>query len=64
VERILAEYLSRGPATADDLAARTSLAGAAILSALTLLELRGLVRGSYGRYIPAGVLARAPDMRR
>jgi DNA processing protein len=64
VERILAKYLSRGPATADDLAARTSQSGAAILSALTLLELRGLVRGSYGRYIPAGVLARAPDMRR
>lgn len=64
VERLLAESLSRGPATADDLAAQTALSGAAILSALTLLELRGLVRGSYGRYIPAGVLARAPDSRR
>lgn len=58
VERLLAESLARGPATADDLAASTSLSGASILSALTLLELRGLVVGSYGRYIPAGPLAR------
>jgi predicted Rossmann fold nucleotide-binding protein DprA/Smf involved in DNA uptake len=61
VERMLAEALVHGPATADDLAARTSLPGAAILSALTLLELRGLVTGSYGRYGPAGLLARRPD---
>jgi DNA processing protein len=61
VERTLAEALVHGPATADDLAARTSLPGAAILSALTLLELRGLVTGSYGRYGPAGLLARRPD---
>jgi DNA processing protein len=61
VERALAEALVRGPATADDLAARTSLPGAAILSALTLLELRGLATGSYGRYGPAGLLARRPD---
>ncbi len=60
VERLLAEALVRGPATADDLAARTALPGAAILSALTLLELRGLASGSYGRYIPAGLLARWP----
>ncbi|MGA3056871.1 MAG: DNA-processing protein DprA [Candidatus Limnocylindrales bacterium] len=60
VERLLAECLVQGPATADDLAARTSLPGAAILSALTLLELRGFVSGSYGRYIPAGLLARWP----
>jgi DNA processing protein len=63
VERLLAECLVRGPATADDLAARTSLPGAAILSALTLLELRGFVSGSYGRYIPAGLLARGPEGR-
>ena len=61
LERTLAEALVHGPATADDLAARTSLSGAAILSALTLLELRGLVTGSYGRYCPAGLLARRPD---
>ena len=63
VERQLAESLVHGPATADDLAARTALSGAAILSALTLLELRGLVSGCYGRYIPAGLLARCPDGR-
>jgi DNA processing protein len=56
-ERTLAEELARGPATADQLAQRTSLPGAAVLSALTLLELRGLVRGAYGRYSPAGALA-------
>lgn len=58
VERLLAESISHGPATADDLAARTSLSGASILSALTLLEMRGLVVGAYGRYLPAGPLAR------
>jgi DNA processing protein len=56
-ERALAEELSRGPATADQLAARTSLPGAAVLSALTLLELRGLTTCGYGRYTPAGALA-------
>jgi predicted Rossmann fold nucleotide-binding protein DprA/Smf involved in DNA uptake len=57
VERALAEQLARGPATADQLALRTSLAGAAVLSALTLLELRGLAIGAYGRYSPSGPLA-------
>jgi DNA processing protein len=56
-ERALAEQLARGPATADQLALRTSLASAAVLSALTLLELRGLATGAYGRYLPAGPLA-------
>lgn len=60
VERSLAELLIAGPATADELARGTSLASAALLSALTLLELRGLVTSSYGRYRPAGVLARSP----
>ena len=60
VERSLAELLAAGPATADDLALRTGLACASVLSALTLLELRGLVCGSYGRYVPAGPLARWP----
>jgi len=44
VERSLAELLMAGPATADELARGSSLTGAALLSALTLLELRGLVR--------------------
>ncbi len=60
VERALAELLAAGPASADELARHTSLSVAAILSALTLLELRGLVTGTYGRYAPAGPLARWP----
>jgi DNA processing protein len=64
VERSIAESLSGGPATADELAARAGLSGGAILSALTLLELRGLVVGAYGRYMPAGPLARGPGLRR
>jgi DNA processing protein len=63
VERLLAELLIAGPATADELARGSSLAGAALLSALTLLELRGLVTSSYGRYRPAGMLARSSDRR-
>ena len=64
VERSIAELLTSGPATADDLARRSGLSAAVILSALTLLELRGLVVGSYGRYLPAGALARWPGRRR
>jgi len=59
-ERALAEQLTRGAATADQLSARTSLTSAAVLSALTLLELRGLVTGAYGRYSPSGSLAGWP----
>jgi DNA processing protein len=57
VELALAEQLIRGPATADQLSQRTSLAAASVLSALTLLELRGLARCAYGRYSPSGALA-------
>jgi DNA processing protein len=60
VERLVAELLAKGPATADDLAARSGLTAAAVLSALTLLELRGLVAASFGRYVPAGPLSRGP----
>ena len=60
VERSLAEVLMAGPATADELARGSSLISAALLSTLTLLELRGLVTSSYGRYRPAGMLARMP----
>jgi predicted Rossmann fold nucleotide-binding protein DprA/Smf involved in DNA uptake len=63
VERSLAELLMAGPATADELARGSSLASAALLSALTLLELRGLVTSAYGRYRPAGMLARSSDRR-
>jgi DNA processing protein len=57
VERTLAEMLVEGPASADDLSRRTSLGASAILSALTLLELRGLAANAGGRYVPTGALA-------
>ena len=60
VERSLAEELARGPATADQLADRNSLPVSAVLSALTLLELRGLAIAAFGRYSPAGPLAGWP----
>jgi DNA processing protein len=63
VELALADELAGGPATADQLAARTGLTGAAVLSALTLLELRGLARCAYGRYGPSGALASWPGDR-
>ena len=58
VERAVAELVAARPTTADELAVRTGLPGAAVLGALTLLELRGLVSGSWGRYVAAGPLAR------
>jgi DNA processing protein len=64
VERALAEMLTEGPASVDDLSHRTSLGAAAILSALTLLELRGLVAAAGGRYVAAGALAREPGRTR
>jgi DNA processing protein len=60
LERTLAEALRNGPATADELARNAGGSPAAILSALTLLELRGLVTAGYGRYMPAGQLSRGP----
>jgi DNA processing protein len=60
VERSLAELLIAGPATADQLAGRLSISSAALLSTLTLLELRGLVTSSYGRYRATGMLATVP----
>jgi DNA processing protein len=59
LERTVAERLAAGPATADELARISTASPAAILSALTLLELRGLVSAGYGRYLPAGPLLRA-----
>jgi hypothetical protein len=44
----------------DELVAISDLPVAAVLASLTLLEARGLVVGAYGRYRPAGALARLP----
>ena len=60
VERCVAERLKEGPATADELAALARLPSATVLSVLTMLELKGLVTGAYGRYMAAGALARWP----
>ena len=50
VEQRLLDRLDRGPATVDELVASAAAAVATVLGALTLLEMRGLVSGAYGRY--------------
>jgi DNA processing protein len=64
-ERIGRELVA-GLATVDELVAMTGLPVATVLSALTLLEGRGLVADNYGRYRPIGPLALldAPPSRR
>jgi len=57
VERGIFEALQAGAVTVDDLVARTSLAVATVLGGLTLLEMRALVTGAYGRYRPAPAVA-------
>jgi len=52
--------LRRGASSVDELVLATGLPGAAVLAALTTLELRGLVLEVLGRYQPAGVLADRP----
>jgi DNA processing protein len=61
--RIAAELLD-GRTTADELVATTGLPIAAVLTALTLLEQRGLVVDAYGRYRPSGLLATRPGATR
>ncbi len=56
-EAALARLLVAGVTTVDELAARSGLPVSTVLGTLTLLEIRGLVAGAYGRYRPAGVLA-------
>jgi DNA processing protein len=53
----VAQALVRGAATPDALAEATGLPGAALLAALTQLELRGLAVEVLGHYQPAGALA-------
>jgi DNA processing protein len=55
---------SGGGSTVDDLVGVTGLQIATVLAALTMLEVRGCVVGAYGRYLPAGALARAMDVPR
>ena len=58
-ERAVAGALTEGATSVDELAERTGLAVPSVLGTLTLLEIRGLVSGAYGRYRAAGVLAGA-----
>jgi DNA processing protein len=57
--RRTADAVLAGFTTVDELVAVTDLPIGAVLSALTILEMRGLVDGTYGRYHPAGSLMRA-----
>lgn len=57
VEAAIAAALVDGATTLDELAARVDGDPATLLGAITLLEIRGLVVGAYGRYRPAGRLA-------
>lgn len=55
--------LAAGHGTLDELVATTGFEPATVLGAITLLELRGLVHSTFGRYRPAGALAAAPPAR-
>jgi DNA processing protein len=56
-EQAVAAHLIAGVGTVDTLVAATGARSATILGALTMLELRGLVLETFGRYRPAGALA-------
>lgn len=55
-EAVIASSLIAGHATVDELVAATDLPIATVLSALTLLQRRGMVLGAHGRYRPGGTL--------
>ncbi len=57
VESTIAVAIANGVATVDELVATTDLPPATVLSAITRLELRGLVVEVFGRYLPHGSLA-------
>ncbi len=59
-EALVAGALKRGAGSPDELVVATGLPGAAILAALTTLELRGLVVEVLGRYQPSGRIADHP----
>jgi DNA processing protein len=61
VPRRIAAELLRGHSTVDEIVAVTRLPVATVLTALTLLERRGLVVDAYGRYRPSGHLATRPQ---
>ena len=60
VEATIAAELVAGRVTVDELVAATDLPVATVLTALVLLERRGLAVGIHGRYRPAGSLLGEP----
>ena len=60
VEGAVAAELMAGRVTVDELVATTDLPVATVLTALMLLERRGLAVGIHGRYRPAGTLLGEP----
>ena len=63
-EGLVANALADGPGTLDRLVEATGLAPGTVLGAITLLEIRGLVDDTLGRYRPAGALASSLSARR
>lgn len=61
VERSIAAELLAGRVTVDELVAASDLPVATVLTALVLLERRGLAVGIHGRYRPAGPLLGEPE---
>lgn len=59
-ERMVAAALARGTETVDRLVGATGMPPAAVLGALTMLEMRGLVIDVFGRYRPVGNGAARP----
>jgi len=59
-EAAVARALAGGAGSPDELVAATGLSAAALLAALTALEVRGLTVESLGRYQPSGRLAASP----
>jgi DNA processing protein len=57
VPRRVAEEILRGRTTTDEIVSSTRYPVATVLTALTVLEARGLVVDAYGRYRPVGHLA-------
>ncbi len=56
-EQAVAQAVAGGLGSVDELVALTGYPGATVLSALTVLEMRGLVLEAFGRYRPSGTLA-------
>lgn len=63
-ETRLADLVVAGHSTVDRLVAATGFPVATVLSALTLLEMRGLVVGAFGRYRPGEALLERVEPRR